>query len=285
MAGEGEVLECVVNVSEGRDTSLLRLLALACGECLLDLHADPYHHRSVFTLAGDHASVVQAVRGLAGGTVGSLDLRSHTGAHPRFGTLDVVPWVALEGWPLRDAPAGGVERALKARDDFASWLAADLGVPVFVYGPERSLPQLRREAWRSLSPDFGPTSPHPTAGAAAVGCRPLLVAYNLWMAEPDLVAAREVAAGLRSPTVRALAFQLGEEVQVSCNLVAPLQTGPEQVFDHVAALVRVAHAELVGLVPRAVLDRVPPARWEQLDLSVDRTIEARLNEPSAWAPS
>ena len=104
------MLECVVNISEGRDARALALLARACGACLLDLHADGDHHRAVLTMAGDDEVVEGAVRDLARTAVSLLDLSGHTGVHPRFGVLDVVPWVALEGWPVRDAPAGA-ERA------------------------------------------------------------------------------------------------------------------------------------------------------------------------------
>ena len=169
-----------------------------------------------------------------------LDLGRHAGAHPRFGTLDVVPWVALCGWPLRDSPPGPLGPPAKSpRDRFALWAAGELGLPVFLYGPERSLPQVRKQAWGTLSPDLGPRSPHRLAGAVAVGCRPLMVAYNLWVKDADLVRARSVAASIRSTEVRALAFRLGDEIQVSCNLIAPLAVGPGAVRDKVDALMPV----------------------------------------------
>jgi len=117
---------------------------------------------------------------------------------------------------------------------------------------------------------------HPTAGAMAVGARPVLVAWNLWLAEPDLARARRVAAGMRGPAVRALGLAVGARVQVSCNLVDPLVVGPAAVWDRVEPEIALAGAELVGLVPAAVLAAVPEARWAQLDLAADRTIEARL---------
>jgi glutamate formiminotransferase len=105
----------------------------------------------------------------------------------------------------------------------------------------------------------------------------VLVAYNVWLAEPDLRRAREIAAAVRSPTVRALGLACGDRVQISMNLIAPEVTGPAQAYDAVAGRARVAEAELVGLVPAAVLDRIPPSRWGELDLGPDRTIEARLS--------
>ncbi len=273
----GDLLECVVNVSEGRDGDVLVGLVAACGDCLLDVHSDWHHHRSVFTLAGRSGAVETAVRELARRTVEHVDLRGRSGAHPRIGALDVVPWVAVEGWPLRDAAPGMcLERAVRARQDFGRWAAEELELPIFLYGPERSLPELRRRAWRDLGPDMGPSVPHPTAGAVALGLRPLMVAFNLWTATADLQRARAVAAAVRSSQVRSLAFSLGGEVQVSCNLIAPLVVGPAEAWDRVAAMVPVARAELVGLVPRSVLDKTPEARWAQLDLSPGRTIEARL---------
>ena len=269
------MLECVINVSEGRLASLIAELAQAAGPCLLDLHADAGHHRSVFTLAGPTDRLRDGVDSLAAACVARLDIANHRGAHPRIGVLDVVPWVPFAGWPL---VAGPLPDAIEARNRFARWAGQALELPCFLYGPERSLPELRQRAWISLQPDEGPARPHPTAGAAAVGARAPLVAYNLWLATSDTAVARTIAAQLRSPEVRALGLQLDEGVQVSCNLIDPWRIGPEVVFDAVASRAAVARAELVGLVPGSVLDAVPGHRWRELDLDRSRTIEARLEE-------
>jgi glutamate formiminotransferase len=269
------VLECVVNVSEGRRPEVLAALAEAAAPCLLDVHRDPDHHRSVFTLAGPAPALHAAVARLAAETVARADLRGHDGAHPRIGALDVVPWVALDGWPVADGP---LTVALEARDSFARWAGDTLALPCFLYGPERTLPEVRRTAWVSALPDTGPMRPHPTAGAAAVGARPVLVAYNVWLADPDIVKARIIAAGLRGPSVRALGLQVGRDVQVSCNLIRPAVVGPEAVFDAVARGAVPARAELVGLIPAALLGPIPSHRWAELDLDPTRTIEARLEE-------
>jgi glutamate formiminotransferase len=268
------VLECVINVSEGRDPVVLSALAEAAGPALLDRHSDPSHHRSVLTLAGLGAEA--AARAVAARAVALIDLSRHQGAHPRLGALDVVPFVPLDGTSL--------DEACSARDRFAAWAGAELSLPCFLYGPERTLPEVRREAFRSLAPATGPLHPHPTAGATCVGARLPLVAYNVWLA-PDvgLDRARAIAAELRSPAVRALGFQLEAGVQVSFNLVDPLVVGPAEVYDQVAARAPVARAELVGLVPEAVLSRVPVARFGQLDLDTSRTIEARLEAISGRA--
>ena len=258
------MLECGGNVSEGRRPEVVAALGNAAGDALLDVHTDPDHHRSVLTVVGETAP-----RSIAAVAVARIDLDHHAGAHPRMGAVDVVPFVPLADATLADAEA--------ARDRFATWLGDDLGVPAFVYGRGRpSLPEIRREAFRRLNPDAGPPAPHPSAGATAVGARPFLVAYNLWLAEPDLGLARSVAAELRSPAVRALGLAVGSGVQVSLNLLEPQSVGPAMVYDAVAARARVRRAELVGLAPEAVLSAVDPGRWAQLDLSADRTVEGRL---------
>jgi glutamate formiminotransferase len=260
------VLECVINVSEGHDGPALSAIVAAAGDTLLDLHRDEHHNRAVLTLAGDH--VEDAARAVAATAVDQLDLRTHAGAHPRIGVLDVVPFVPLTGSTMDDA--------ITARGAFAIWAGRELALPCFLYGPERSLPDLRRAAFTTLAPDTGPATPHLTAGACAVGARSVLVAYNLWLATNDLAAAKAIAASLRSPVVRALGLQVGEHVQVSCNLLAPDRCGPAEVFDQVAGRAEVATAELVGLLPHDVLAAVAQDRWAELDLSEDRTIEARL---------
>lgn len=257
------VLECVVNIAEGQDAAVLAGLAEAARPDLLDVHTDAHHHRSVFTLVG-----VDAPRRVAAHAVSAIDLRGHDGAHPRIGAVDVVPFVPLAGSTMADA--------VRARDDFGRWAAAELGLPCFRYGPERALPDVRRDAFAGLVPDFGPETPHPSAGACAVGAREVLVAYNLWLAVPDLTLARQVAAAVRGDGIRALGLRTGDRVQVSMNLIDPSRVGPADAWDRVAAVAEVADAELVGLVPESVLLSVPVERWAPLDLSPDRTIEARL---------
>lgn len=258
------MLVCVLNISEGRRAGVIATLVAAAGGDLLDIHSDADHHRSVLTLVGEEAPRRVAVTAVEG-----IDLRDHTGVHPRLGVVDVAPFVPVSGVSLVGAVA--------ARDRFASWLGSELAVPAFTYGPGlATLPEIRRSAFSGLAPAAGPPAPHPRAGACAVGARRALVAYNLWLASPDLALARSIARSLRSPRVRALGLAVGGAVQVSCNLIDPLVTGPEVVYDAVATRAPIAHAELVGLVPAEVLAAVPPERWAQLDLSPGRTVEARL---------
>jgi glutamate formiminotransferase len=264
------VLECVINISEGRDLDRVGRIARAGGAAVLDVHSDPHHHRSVITVVGE-----EGARGVAAAALAEIDLRAHRGAHPRLGAVDVVPFVALGDSTVGDA--------LSARDRFAAWLAGAHGVPCFLYGPERTLPDVRRHAFGELSPDTGPRAPSLRSGATAVGQRPLLVAYNVWLRDTDLATARRVAASVRGPGIRALGLAVGDRHQVSMNLIEPWATGPAAAYDRVAEAVieagaRVAldGAELVGLLPEAVLAAVPAARWDELDLSAERTIEARL---------
>lgn len=301
------MLTCALNLSEGRDEAVLEVLAMAAGGALLDLHADPWHHRCVLTIGGPTTEA--AARRVAEVALERIDLRHHRGVHPRLGALDVVPFTpsppyeAVIGGTGRSGPQGDLtaqrddptgpnewrdaplEEALRARDDFVSWASAELGLACFCYGPERSLPDVRRRAFTTLAPDAGPSEPDPGRGACCVGARGALVAYNVVLEEAPLATARRIAAELRSPLLRTLGLASGEDTQVSCNLVAPLAIGPAEAADLVAARATVARCELVGLLPRAVLDRVPPERWRELDLGTEQTLERRLTDAGLAPPS
>lgn len=280
------MLECVVNISEGRDFAVLGEIVAGGGDHVLDVHVDSDHNRSVVTLAGP--DLEEVVRRIARTTVETLDIRSHDGVHPRLGVLDVVPFVPIGedgSAPTQSGQATPSNEALgdavAARDLFASWVAEDLGVPCFIYGPERRLPEIRRRAFIDMDPDFGPAAPHPTAGACAVGARFVLVAYNLWLTTKDLAIARAIARDLRNPRVRALGLPVGEATQVSCNLLDPMGFGPDKAYDAVSEMAaghgtELTRAELVGLMPLAVLKAVPTERYPELDLDRSRTIEGRL---------
>ena len=287
MAVSGEwLLECVPNVSEGRRRDVVDDLAAACGPPLLDVHSDPDHHRSVFTLAGAVGTEEPeaAARRLAMAVAERIDLRSHHGVHPRLGALDVVPFVAL--------PPAPPDAAVAAARRFATWLGGELGVPAFLYDDAdprgRSLPEVRSEAFKRASPDSGPAQPHPQLGATAVGARPLLVAVNCELDTTDVSVARAVAAEVRErggglPGVRALGLELAgrRHTQVSMNLVDLGATGVERACREVKERVRargadVVAVELVGLVPEA-----EAASWSAefrgwRGVDAGKTIEARL---------
>ena len=257
------MLECVINVSEGRDHAVIDSLAQSCAGDLLDIHSDQDHNRTVFTMVG-----VEAPRALARAAVSALRLSDHSGVHPRIGVVDVVPFVPLVDSTMHDARI--------ARDDFAAWVSTELDVPCFLYGTERTLPDIRKTAWTSLMPDVGSHVPHPTAGAMCVGVREPLVAYNLWLENVDLATTRRIASAVRTANIRTLGLQVGTFTQVSVNLIQPMIAGPNDVYEAVAQHATVHHAELVGLLPASVLAAIPRARWEDLDLSVEQTIEWRV---------
>ncbi len=267
------MFECVINISEGADEYVLGRIEKASGESLRDRHSDSFHNRSVFTLINDETPLLRDVHSLITTSVDLLDLRQHEGVHPRFGVVDVVPFVALN-------PAQ-FSSAVRMRDEVARWMGETLEIPVFLYGGERSLPDVRREAFGALAPDFGPATPSVLSGACAVGARPPLVAWNLWLEKATLAQARLIARQIRSESVRALGLEVGNDVQVSCNLVDLEATKPSLVYDAVVALLpegaSISHAELVGLCPKATLLLEEASRWDQLGLSQETTIEERSN--------
>ncbi len=294
--GESGFLECVVNVSEGRDEVLLGKLIEQIDNVLLDLHRDPSHHRCVITLGGRDTDVEAAVRSVTRRAVDLLDLGAHRGAHPRFGVVDVVPFVPFAPQitpgglgPSSSTPSTAdpdLGPAVAAHDRFASWAGTEFGLPCFLYGPlpdggERTLPEVRRMAYAGLRPDVGPNRPDPHAGSVAVGARQALVAYNMWVAGGDAELVRQVAAAIRGPHVRALGLELDGSFQVSCNLVVPQVIGPAQIYDQVAALLEaraasIERAELVGLAPLSVIHEIDEARWRQLDVSPAASVESRM---------
>jgi glutamate formiminotransferase len=282
------VLECVVNVSEGRDASVLTELRVACGPSLLDLHVDTDHHRSVFTLAGPGPHDAEAAaRALARAVAARVSLVEHEGVHPRFGALDVVPFVALG----EDEP----ETATRVARDFGHWWSDEFAVPVFFYDdadPEhRDLPTVRRTAFSVRMPDAGPPDRHATLGATAVGARAPLVAINCLLDTASGDVAVDIARHTRArdgglPGVRALGLVLASRgrAQVSMNLVDLEATGVEAACDHVRALARargtdVVDVELVGLLPRAELGRCRADFRAWSGLGEEHTIEGRLTRP------
>ena len=286
--GDG-VLECVVNLAEGRSAAVLDALAAASGDALLDRHADVDHDRSVFTLAGPGPrDALAAATALARVAAARVDLAGRLpGVHPRLGVIDVVPFVAL------GEPAVVAVDAARA---FAAWIGAELAVPAFLYDDAdpagRTLPELRRTAFAGRAPDAGPDHPHPRLGATAVGARAPLVAVNCWLDRDDLALARSVAGAVRGrdgglPGVRALGLRLASRgvTQVSMNVTDLAATGVEAACGAVRTRVEAAGAtvgqvEWVGLAPEPEWARCSPAfrAWSGLDRS--RTIEGRLVGPA-----
>jgi glutamate formiminotransferase len=281
------VLECVVNVSEGRDRAALRAIATECGAALLDVHTDADHHRSVFTLAGPgDDDAIGATRALAAAVEARISIAGHDGVHPFLGALDVVPFAGLH------ETAAERSGAVRAAREFGAWWAETHDVPVFLYDDAdpsgRDLPRTRREAFATRAPDFGPSTPHPSLGATAVGARRPLVAINVWLATDDVGVARRVAASVRErdgglPGVRALGLAMASrrQVQVSMNLVDLPRTGVEAAVTAVRErarreLAEVASVELVGLVPRRELERCSAGFRAWAGLDGDAAVENRI---------
>ena len=276
-AGGLTLLLAVPNVSEGRDVATLDAIGaafVAGGARLLDVHTDPDHHRSVFTLAAPPGTLHAALLEGAREAVERIDLTAHAGVHPRVGVVDVAPIVHRT-----DAQRGAaVAEALL----LAHHLGEELQLPVYLYGAlagGRTRASLRAPgALAGLAPDYGPPRLHPTAGATLVAARAPLVAFNVELAPPaTLEDARRIAADIREggehglPGLRALGLQTGHAIQVSTNIEDHTRVSAVDVVAAVARHAPVAQAELVGLAPRRAL--------EGLDVPVRnrRTLEDQID--------
>jgi glutamate formiminotransferase len=289
-------LESVPNFSEGRDRATIDAIgdALSGPARLLDVHSDPDHNRSVFTLVGGDRELVEAL--LAGIAVARerIDLRRHEGAHPRIGAADVVPVV-----PLR---AEDMERARAAALGLAGRIDGELGLPVFLYGElasgrgpaffrEGGTEGLaRRLAAGEVAPDFGPAELDPGAGGVIVGARRPLIAFNVDLQGATVEDARAIASVVRErdggfPGVRALGLDLpgAGRVQVSMNVedweAAALHELVARIEVEAAARgVEVGGSELVGLMPAGAAATAAGAMLRIEGLDASRLIETRLLE-------
>ncbi len=271
------IVECVPNFSEGRDQRVLDALRDAItsvpGVRLLDVQADPAHHRSVFTFIGAPEAASEAAFRAMRVARERIDLTRHQGEHPRMGATDVVPFIPVEGVTMDQCV--DLARRLGER------VGGELDIPVFLYAraatrPEReSLPNIRKGEFEGLreqigkdparTPDFGPHRIHPTAGCTAIGARPFLVAYNIYLDTDDVSLAEDIAKAIRTssgglPAVQAKGFEVGGLAQVSMNLLDIDVTSPARAFAEVSGRaakqdVRIHHSEIVGLIPeRAVFE-------------------------------
>jgi glutamate formiminotransferase / 5-formyltetrahydrofolate cyclo-ligase len=295
------LIESVPNISEGRNTAAVAEIAEAlrqvAGVRLLDVQSDAAHHRSVLTLAGDREPLKQAVLRLYELTVQLVDLRRHSGEHPRLGAVDVCPFIPIEGVSMPDCVALAREVAAE--------VAARFALPVFLYEEAASTParrnledirrgefeglaaKLQQDAWRQ---DFGPHTPHPSAGATVIGARMPLIAYNINLATDRLDVARKIAAGIRMSSggfrfVKAMGIALEDRgiVQVSMNLTNYEKTPIFRVFEVVkreAARygVQVLESEIVGLVPSAALTQAAEYYLQLDGFSAAQVLENKLRE-------
>jgi len=272
------LVECVPNFSEGRDKSKVDAIVEAMkldGVYLLDREMDADHNRCVITIVGDRDAVQEAaIRGV-GKAAELIDMRLHSGEHPRLGATDVLPFVPIKGVSLVDCAALAREAGQR--------IANELSIPVYFYEraaqrPDRvRLENVRGKGFEWLreeiktnpdrAPDVGEAKLQETAGAIAVGARPFLIAFNVNLRTNDLAIARAIAREVRGrdgglPFVKALGFDLQSRgvVQVSMNLVDYERTGIARAFEAVQKAaarreVEVMSTEIVGLVPGAALDR------------------------------
>ena len=272
------LVECIANVSEGRDAGVIARFADSVrsvpGVALLDIHTDPDHHRSVLTFVGGRRPVEEAAYRLIVIAAASIDLTRHRGVHPRIGAADVMPLVGLTGVSPGDLVASARRLAVR--------VGREARVPAYLYGDAATSPERRllravrsgqferlRVAVRldpARIPDAGPKELHPTAGAVAIGVRGPLVAYNVWLEEDDVGAARSIAAAVREssgglPGIQAMGVPLASRghAQVSMNLVRPFEVGLLEAFERVEELagehgVTIDRSEVVGLAPAELLD-------------------------------
>lgn len=295
------VIECVPNISEGRDRERVREIAdavrAAPGVRLLDVSSDSSHNRSVLTFVGDAAGVRAGVSALFDAVVPRIDLTRHEGEHPRMGAVDVVPFIPIRGATVEECVA--LSRAVGAE------VAARHGIPVYLYEDSaasearRNLAEIRKGEFEGFAekmkdpkwvPDFGPARPHPTAGVVAVGARSPLIAYNINLGTSDLRVADSIARAIRHigggfRFVKAMGVALADrgQVQVSINMTNYRKTPLHRVFECVRSEaerygVSIVGSEIVGLAPADALFMAADHYLRLENFSSDQVLEMRLLE-------
>lgn len=296
------IIECIPNISEGRRPEIVERIADAVrrteGVTLLDYSSDASHNRSVLTLVGDAEPLKRAILALFADAVAVIDLRSHTGEHPRIGAVDVVPFVPIEGASMDDC--------VRLAKDVAAEVAGRFGVPVFLYEDasanplRKNLEDIRRGEFEGLAarmaspgwaPDFGPAAPHPSAGASVIGARMPLIAYNINLDTDRLDVAKKIAAAVRHSSgglryVKAMGVRLDDRnlAQVSMNLTNYQKTPIFRVFEMVKREaerygVSVLESEIVGLVPAAALVGAAEFYLQLERFGANQVLENRLRTP------
>jgi glutamate formiminotransferase len=284
------MLECVPNFSEGRDAdavlAFVDAIRSAAGVKVLGWESDADHHRSVVTFAGRADAVVEAaVRG-AGKAAERIDLAKHEGVHPRVGAADVIPFIPLAGSTMDDAIAAAHHAGEQIWQRF--------GVPVYFYGAaarvpgRRRLELVRRKGFDGGGPDVGDIPMHPTAGAAVVGAREFLIAYNVVLKTSDTAVAQAIAKKIRESSggfrfVKAIGLHLASQdrAQVSMNLTNFAETPLEEVFraierEATLAGTAVESCELIGFVPQRAFESAPAFFQRAANFEESRIIERNL---------
>jgi glutamate formiminotransferase / 5-formyltetrahydrofolate cyclo-ligase len=298
------VVECVPNFSEGRDARRVEAIIAAMrmeGVRLLDWSMDADHNRSVVTIAGEPAAVLEsALRGV-GKAVELIDLTSQQGLHPRIGAADVIPFVPITGIKLEQCVMLARQAGLEIWRRF--------GLPVYFYEaaasrPDRAnLDDVRRDQFEGLRdavrkeaarrPDLGGPGLHPTAGACAVGARKYLVTYNLYLDSNDIAVGRAIAREVRATFsglhgVKAMGLMVHGRAQLSMNITDFKSTPLSQVYSAVSRLAlrhktAPVEGEVVGLIPEAACER--EGEWMRQLVEFDdetKILERRLAAPLAW---
>ena len=299
------LVECVPNFSEGRDQATIDALQAAitavAGVQLLDVQKDASHNRSVFTFVAPPDAAVEAALAAMRVATQRIDLTKHSGEHPRMGATDVVPFVPVSGVTMEDCVV------LARRLGEAA--AKELEIPVFFYAraaarPERVLlPDVRKGEFegmrgRELDPDCGPKRVHPTAGATAIGARPFLVAFNVYLDTQDVTIAKDIAKQIRTssgglPGVQASGFIVDGLAQVSMNLLDIDITSPAVVLNAIKVRaekhgVAVQKSEIVGLIPERAIVGAAEAALRVSDAAshiLEAKIRAAAPTPGAPPPS
>lgn len=292
------LFECIPNFSEGRRPEVLEAIRGAAtidNVRVLGIEGDPDHNRAVMTLAGPPEPLLEAVFRAAKTAMETIDLRQHEGTHPRIGAVDVVPFVPLEGASMADA--------VRLAHQLGDRVGAELELPGFFYEEaaqrpsRRNLADVRRgqfealaEKFREDPPDFGPSAPHRSAGAVAIGARRPLIAFNVYLDTQDMNVARAVARAVRGSSggligVKALAFDTKRQgrVQVSMNLVNyPLTPLPRALAlvrgEADRAGVRVSETELVGFMPMKAVEDIVTHYLQLPHFTQQRILEVALQE-------
>jgi len=300
----GEIVECVPNFSEGADEATVKAIVSAMrvdGVHLLDWSMDADHNRSVVTIAGEPATVIEsAVRG-AGKAVELIDLRRQEGVHPRIGAADVIPFVPVRGIKLEQCALLARQAGLEIWRRF--------GVPIYFYEaaasrPDRvNLEDVRRGQFEGLQetaerdpsrrPDLGGPGLHPTGGACAVGARRVLVAYNIYFASADVAVVRAIAKEIRAAGgglkgVKAMGVLAHGRAQLSMNITDVEAAPISEVHKKVSSLAArhktaIAEGEVIGLIPEAACER--ESEWMRQLVRFDegtKILERRLERPLAW---
>ena len=302
------LIEAVPNISEGRRSDVLEamegVVTHVTDVSLLDLSADPSHNRCVLTLVGDTNPLLDALLCLYDLAVERIDLRTHRGVHPRIGAVDVVPFIPVRDASMRDCVELARRLGRAVADRFA--------VPVFLYGeaarrPEHQvLEEIRRGQFEGLAekmtaemwrPDFGPSAPHPSAGASAIGARGPLIAFNVNLKTNAMDSARQIARAIRErdgglACVKALGVRLEDRglVQVSVNLTDYTTTPLHDVFAAVEQEatrrgIGIIDSELVGLVPMEVMVTTAADALRLGRFTPNQVLEARLPPQTTRPPS